>query len=719
MSSGDDTADGGEAGRLRARLAELERENHALRREVVFARAMIEETPLVIYAKDTSHRFVLSNARHRSLVARPRDEIYGHTDRELFPDAADDIDRVSEAVLATGQAQASEFALPIEGEERTFLETIFALRDEAGAVFGLGGIATDVSERVRVQRELEAKSHELGETNRALGASLRQLTTQNEQQRTLLEASTALARAGGRAALFATLERRLCASLGVDRVVLVERLGGGPRFRVRVLDASSAAAPRAGAAGHPLDAEVEADVAEHELNGTAVAEVLRFATPRSTREHDRSHFRDWHSLSERFGLDQFVTVPLLGEIGVAGALSVGRRGDEPPTVEQIGWIAQFASMLSAHLAVTEARQAVESLNAKLEGRVLERTHALRLSEERFERLFQEAPQALLIVDRARRVVQSNRAARSLFAYEESGFVGLPVSALVPEALRDSHESLMQRVDSSRPSGAMAAGRAVRAVRRGGAGFDAEIGLVTIDLNGEPHVLAGVTDISARVAAQEAVTRSLREKETLLKEIHHRVKNNLQIISSLLALQADQMPATDPAKRLLDDSVNRVRAMALIHHQLYGMESLDRIEFGAYARKLAETLHGAFDSSARLDLALTAPVYVTVEIGVPLGLILNELLTNAFKYGRAPGGAAAGRTGPDCDIRVEIGVVGETVKIAVVDSGPGMPQGFDSAGPSSLGLQLVRSLCRQLRSKLTVDTDRGSRFELSLPLPPRG
>ena len=701
MSSDGQTPDAGETSRLRARLAELERENHALRREVVFARAMIEETPLVIYAKDTAQRFVLSNARHRALVARPPGEIYGHTDRELFPDAADDIDRVSETVLATGQAQASEFALPIEGEERTFLETIFALRDAAGEVFGLGGIATDVSERVRAQRELAV-------ANAALGESLRLVTNQNAQHRMMVEISTALARTDRRAALFATLVGRLCPSLGVDRVVLCKRRDGGAGCRLRLLDERPA-----------LDSDAEVfELSDHELTGTAVAEVLRFAAPRSTREHARSHFRDWQSMSERFGLDQFVTVPLFNEVGVFGALCVGLHGETPPTVEQIGSIVQFGSMLSAHLGVDESRENVKALNAQLEGRVLERTHALLQSEARFGRLFEEAPQALLIVDGAHRVVQSNRAARSLFAYEESQLLGLPVAALVPEPLRASHEVLMRRMDSSRASGVMAAGRAVRAVRQGGVAFDAEIGLVHIDLNGEPHVLAGVTDVSARIAAQEAVTRSLSEKETLLKEIHHRVKNNLQIISSLLALQADHMEAAEPARRLLEESVHRVRAMALIHHQLYGMESLDRIELGEYARTLAETLRGAFDSGARLSVVATTTVYVTVEIGVPVGLILNELLTNAFKYGSPTGEPSVGRTGPDCDILVEVGVVGDTVKIAVVDSGPGLPLEINPGRASSLGLQLVRSLCRQLRGKLTVDSDRGARFELSMPLPPR-
>ena len=212
----------------------------------------------------------------------------------------------------------------------------------------------------------------------------------------------------------------------------------------------------------------------------------------------------------------------------------------------------------------------------------------------------------------------------------------------------------------------------------------------------------------------ALTRSLEEKETLLKEIHHRVKNNLQIISSLLMLQSEHMPS-DKTRAMLEESVFRVRSMALIHQQLYGVDSLARIDLGEYARTLTESLRLTLAPTARIELRL-APAEVTIEVAVPLGLILNELVTNAFKYGMRPKGdpRAPGASGPGCDVLVEVGSEGDTVRIAVADSGPGLPLEINPARASTLGLQLVRSLTRQLRGKLTVEREGGTRFALVCP-----
>ena len=254
---------------------------------------------------------------------------------------------------------------------------------------------------------------------------------------------------------------------------------------------------------------------------------------------------------------------------------------------------------------------------------------------------------------------------------------------------------------------------IQGIRCDGSRFDAEIGSVLLEVNGEMQRLTGVRDVSERLAAQNALGDSLREKEILLKEIHHRVKNNLQIISSLLILQSDQV-TTDEARLLFRESVHRVRSMAMIHQHLYGVESLDSIDLGQYASLLATSLAAAFAPTTRLEVEASR-VEVEVDIAVPLGLILNELITNACKYGLPTPSAADDRGARmQPDIRVEVADRGDDLLIAVTDSGPGLPDDFDVRNATTLGLQLVYSLCRQLRGNLSVSRDGGARFQLVCP-----
>lgn len=214
----------------------------------------------------------------------------------------------------------------------------------------------------------------------------------------------------------------------------------------------------------------------------------------------------------------------------------------------------------------------------------------------------------------------------------------------------------------------------------------------------------------QAAAHEATTQRLHEKEVLLREIHHRVKNNLQIISSLLGLQSDQV-ADEGARRLLTDSVHRVRSMALIHQQLYGIESLSRIDLAAYAGDLIRSVGTGLAPGAHIHLRGDGETRVGIEQAVPIGLILNELLTNALKYGRSPGGT------PDAThaVEVRLSVQGGAFVLTVSDRGPGLPDGFDLQRTRSLGLELVRSLTRQLRGEIRARSDGGATFELRVPL----
>jgi len=214
------------------------------------------------------------------------------------------------------------------------------------------------------------------------------------------------------------------------------------------------------------------------------------------------------------------------------------------------------------------------------------------------------------------------------------------------------------------------------------------------------------DVTERMQAENELRESLAEKDTLLKEIHHRVKNNLQIISGLLYLQEEQVH--DPvALESFRESRNRIASMALVHEELYRATSLSRIRLDDYIRELLPRLFGHAQKTPRLtfDCRLD-PVGVPIEQAVPAGLVLNELFTNAYKHAFA--GREAGL------LRVELREEEKDVVIVVSDDGPGLPKDFAPEGGATLGMQLVVNLTRQLGGSLDVRNHDGAAFTLRFP-----
>jgi two-component system, sensor histidine kinase PdtaS len=194
----------------------------------------------------------------------------------------------------------------------------------------------------------------------------------------------------------------------------------------------------------------------------------------------------------------------------------------------------------------------------------------------------------------------------------------------------------------------------------------------------------------------------------LKEIHHRVKNNLQVISSMLALQANA--SADPGTRaLLSESRDRVRSMALIHEKLYQTGDQRGISFSGYVRDLAAHLRHSYAGNSEaiaLDIDIEE-VSLDMDLSVPCGLILNELLSNALKYAFPDG-----RSGT-VSIRMRRQESGELL-LTVSDDGVGFPPGVDYRTPVTLGLRIVNILVSQIRGTLTMPPGPGSTFAISFP-----
>jgi two-component sensor histidine kinase len=216
----------------------------------------------------------------------------------------------------------------------------------------------------------------------------------------------------------------------------------------------------------------------------------------------------------------------------------------------------------------------------------------------------------------------------------------------------------------------------------------------------------------RKITQQQVWAALREKEVLLREIHHRVKNNLQVISSLLSLQTRRL-ADAKVGEMFKESQNRVRSMAMIHEQLHRSTDLSRIDFAQYLRNLTASLfssYGVDSSQIGLKLDITEAC-LPIDLATPFGLIVHELVSNSLKHAFADG-----REG---EIRIAFRPLGDSDgggrqwRLTVADDGPGLPTEVDPENSSSLGLRLVRILAEQLDGSVEYRRDPGSKFQITL------
>ena len=225
---------------------------------------------------------------------------------------------------------------------------------------------------------------------------------------------------------------------------------------------------------------------------------------------------------------------------------------------------------------------------------------------------------------------------------------------------------------------------------------------------ESQVMGFLFDIHAQKVAEENVLEaSLRQKDLLLREIHHRVKNNLQVVSSLLRLQASTNQ--DPAlQRALQEAQERIQAIALIHQKLKHAPDFSQLDLPGYVRTLAERLVRSYASvPALIDLQVrVAEVDIGPDAPMPLGLILNELVANALQHAFPPG------EGGSLDIEIGQDARGWTT-LRVADSGQGLPATVELDG-GGLGFQLVKALTDQLSGVLELERRRGASFLLSFP-----
>jgi two-component sensor histidine kinase len=228
-------------------------------------------------------------------------------------------------------------------------------------------------------------------------------------------------------------------------------------------------------------------------------------------------------------------------------------------------------------------------------------------------------------------------------------------------------------------------------------------------DGDYVVCSMLDDVTPLVKAKAELAAALEAKDALLKEVYHRVKNNLTTVASLLSLESASIE-DERALKSFEECQARIQSMALVHEELYGSKDLSRLDFGPYVSKIARRISYSFGQPSDVELAIECEsVPLEAETAVPLGLVANELITNAFKYA-----FAAGRGGR-LAVRLSRHPPDEAV-LSIADDGSGLAEGIDPETTTSLGFQLVRSLARQVEGHAEFFREGG--FECRVFFPAR-
>jgi PAS domain S-box-containing protein len=310
---------------------------------------------------------------------------------------------------------------------------------------------------------------------------------------------------------------------------------------------------------------------------------------------------------------------------------------------------------------------------------------LQRSEERYRSILKNMQEGYYETDLDGHMTFCNDALCQMIGYSQTELLGMNGYQLLCEA---NVTQLMQAIASIRETHEDVHVIDYEVIRKDGSRRSVETSIaLKIDQQGVPIGLRGVSrDITKRKETETRLKAALREKEILLKEIHHRVKNNLQVISSLLNLQS-QVLHNERDRALFQESQQRVRTMALIHEKLYQSTDLTRIDFREYVNHLLRDVSQSY-GNARQDIQITTDIPVIelhIDTAIPCGLIINELVSNALKYAFPEGHGT---------LTIIFRYTDTGYQLVIQDNGVGLPESFDLNQLNSLGLQLVQGLVEE-------------------------
>ena len=325
------------------------------------------------------------------------------------------------------------------------------------------------------------------------------------------------------------------------------------------------------------------------------------------------------------------------------------------------------------------------------------------SEEKYRLLFELSPQYIIVSNLDGEIYDVNE--------HVSKFIGLEKDKLRSKSIFDLKLLPPEKIDETKEllriigDGGKVQAYETKILDRMGNERHVKIYNKLLNINGEDMIIFVIQDLTDIKKAQRELEKALEEKELLLTEIHHRVKNNLMIISSLLSLQARYLKDKE-AFEIFKESENRAKSMALIYERLYRSSNLKEIDMMDYLKTLARGIFTSYSPpGVKLNFDIDK-IKMDIEQAIPVGLIVNELITNSFKHAFPENGEG--------EVNLKLKSLDGKIFLEVSDNGIGFPEDLDWQNTESLGLQLVKSLADQINAEVRMISDNGTTFRLTIP-----
>lgn len=324
------------------------------------------------------------------------------------------------------------------------------------------------------------------------------------------------------------------------------------------------------------------------------------------------------------------------------------------------------------------------------------------SEQRYRAFAELSFDAIFEINPDGTILKCNKRATELFGYSREELIGMNTLKLTPEKYRDQQPDTITNIATT---GDETWEHTYQ--KKDGTCFPTEIHTQTYEIEGQKSLVAYVRDNTAHKKYENTIRRSLKEKETLLAEVHHRVKNNLAIISGLLEMQVFNTE-DDQLLEKLRESQSRIQSIAMVHEKLYSSESFSEIALDQYINELLDMIVDSVNLEKNIKVEKDMDsVPLVVGQAIPCGLLLNELITNSFKH--------AFRDLEEGKIHISLKQHDHHISLSVRDNGIGLPEDFDIKSESSLGMTLINTLVKQLGGDLQIISDGGSCFQLTFEI----